>query len=101
MNLSKKITTPRGTYEIKLFVEEGKDSGWRILEWEVKDVITKSTVAAGNGMPLLNVPSPLKRLTLVDKVKYIIGKVEADEMAKKKKDEDIKEFNDWSGVLNA
>ncbi|MEX5484209.1 MULTISPECIES: hypothetical protein [Bacillus] len=101
MELTKKITTARGTYEIKLIAEEGKRAGWEILEWEVKDVVTKCTLAAGNGMPLLHVPSPLKRLTLVDKVKRIVSHVESEETTKKRKANDIKEFNEWSGVLNA
>ncbi|WP_426568530.1 hypothetical protein P5614_018695, partial (plasmid) [Bacillus velezensis] len=105
MELTKKITTARGTYEIKLIAEEGKRAGWEILEWEVKDVVTKCTLAAGNGMPLLHVPSPFIRLTLVDKVKKIISHVESEEIAKKRKADDIandiKEFNEWSGVLNA
>ncbi|XYR59748.1 hypothetical protein ACS4RT_12815 [Bacillus amyloliquefaciens] len=63
MELTKKITTTRGTYEIKLVAEEGKGLGWDILEWEVKDLVTKCTLAAGNGMPLSHVPYPLKRLT--------------------------------------
>nr|MDH3075667.1 hypothetical protein [Bacillus velezensis] len=54
MELTKKITTARGTYEIKLTVKEGESfAGWDILEWEVKDVVTKITLAAGNGVPLL------------------------------------------------
>ncbi|MED3334216.1 hypothetical protein [Bacillus velezensis] len=101
MELTKKITTARGTYEIKLIADEGKRAGWEILEWEVKDVVTKCTLAAGNGMPLSHVPYPLKRLTLVDKVKRIVSHVESDETTKKRKANDIKEFNEWSGVLNA
>lgn len=105
MELTKKITTARGTYEIKLIAEEGKRTGWEILVWEVKDVVTKCTLATGNGMPLLHVPSPFIRLTLVDKVKKIISHVESEEIAKKRKADDItndiKEFNEWSGVLNA
>lgn len=101
MELTKKITTARGTYEIKLIAEEGTGLGWDILEWEVKDLVTKCTLAAGNGMPLSHVPYPLKRLTLVDKVKRIVSHVESEETTKKRKANDIKEFNEWSGVLNA
>ncbi|MCY8958264.1 hypothetical protein [Bacillus atrophaeus] len=101
MELSKKITTPRGTYEIKLFVEEGKILGWNVLEWEVKDLITKSTLAAGNEVPGLIMHSDLRKWSLIEQVKKIIGKVEAGEMRKKKKSEDIKEFNEWSGVFKA
>ncbi|MGG1363541.1 hypothetical protein ABE287_18140 [Bacillus velezensis] len=93
MNLSKKITTARGTYEIKLIAEEGTGLGWDILEWEVKDIVTKCTLAAGNGMPLSHVP--------FDKVKEIISHVESEEITKKRKENDIREFKEWSGVLNA
>ncbi|MGY8613894.1 hypothetical protein [Bacillus velezensis] len=101
MELTKKITTTRGTYEIKLVVEEGKGLGWDILEWEVKNLVTKSTLAAGNGMPLTHVHSPLKRLTLVDKVKGIVSHVESEEITKKRKADDIKEFMDWCGNFEA
>ncbi|MCC9021713.1 hypothetical protein [Bacillus nakamurai] len=99
MNLSKKITTPRGSYEIKLSVEEGKVLGWHILEWEVKDLITKSTLAAGNEVPGLVIYTGLRKWNLIEQVKKIIGKVEADELRQKEKNEDIEEFNDWNGVL--
>ncbi|RDY88691.1 hypothetical protein [Bacillus amyloliquefaciens] len=99
MNLSKKITTPRGTYEIKLSVEEGKVLGWHILEWEVKDFITKSTLAAGNDVPGLIIGIGLRKCSLIEQVKKIIGKVEADELRQKEKHEDIEEFNGWNGVL--
>ncbi|WP_265463653.1 hypothetical protein [Bacillus velezensis] len=101
MELTKKITTARGTYEIKLIAEEGTGLGWDILEWEVKDIVTKSTLAAGNGVPLSYIPSPLKRLSLVDKVKQIVSHVESEQITKKRKENDIREFNEWSGVLNA
>ncbi|APH37929.1 hypothetical protein BHE96_10755 [Bacillus subtilis] len=101
MELTKRIATARSTYEIKLIAEEGTGIGWDILEWEVKDIVTKSTLAAGNGMPLSHVPYPLKRLTLVDKVKRIISHVESEQTTKKRKNDDVREFNEWSGVLNA
>ncbi|WP_233499511.1 hypothetical protein [Bacillus velezensis] len=45
MELTKKITTAIGTYEIKLSVEEGTGLGWDILEWKVKDLTTESLLA--------------------------------------------------------
>ncbi|AFJ61998.1 hypothetical protein MUS_2033 [Bacillus velezensis YAU B9601-Y2] len=40
-------------------------------------------------------------MSLITQVKKIIEKVEADELRKKNRKEDIEEFNGWSGVLNA
>ncbi|WP_423734352.1 hypothetical protein ACO9S3_08595 [Bacillus velezensis] len=101
MELTKKITTARGTYEIKLLVEEGKILRWNILEWEVKDLATGSILAAGNGVPGLAMQLDLGKLSLITQVKKIIEKVEADELRRKNRKEDIEEFNGWSGVLNA
>ncbi|MGD7963511.1 hypothetical protein ACP9MX_17810 [Bacillus velezensis] len=101
MELTKRITTARSTYEIKLIAEEGTGIRWDILEWEVKDIVTKCTLAAGNGMPLSHDPYPLKRLTLVDKVKRIISHVESEQTVKKRKEDDIKEFMDWCGNFEA
>ncbi|WP_241768837.1 MULTISPECIES: hypothetical protein [Bacillus] len=99
MELTKKITTVRGTYEIKLSVKEGEVLRWHILEWEVKDFITKNTLAAGNQVPGLIIYTGLRKWSLIEQVKKIIGKVEADELRHKEKNEDIEEFNDWNGVL--
>ncbi|WP_280157023.1 hypothetical protein [Bacillus velezensis] len=99
MELTKKITTARGTYEIKLSVKEGEVLRWHILEWEVKDFITKNPLAAGTVVPGLIIDTGLRKWSLIEQVKKIIGKVEADELRQKEKNEDIEEFNDWNGVL--
>ncbi|MDF4194886.1 MULTISPECIES: hypothetical protein [Bacillus] len=99
MELTKKITTAIGTYEIKLSVEEGTGLGWDILEWKVKDLTTESLLAVGNGVPGLS--TGLRKWSLIEQVKKIIERVEADELRRKNKNKDIEEFNDWNGVLNA
>ncbi|MFP2985322.1 hypothetical protein KM776_10950 [Bacillus velezensis] len=99
MNLSKKITTDIGTYEIKLSVEEGTGLGWDILEWKVKDLTTESLLAVGNGVPGFAMHPDLRNWSLITQVNKIIERVEADELRRKNKNKDIEEFNDWNGVI--